>query len=167
MAESRRRRARMSMGRDRLSTHDSTHALAPTAPPSAFSAHTGDIPVHDGRIPHRRIVGHMNTTKITNRLSPVAAILLGSAIAVVPITAHASVQSGTAPAFSILRSGPDIAISASGNLRQAIEADRAPAVVADVSGPTLRQQIEGDRGADVSPRTADPTVRQLVEADRG
>jgi hypothetical protein len=130
----------------------------------------------------------MNTTKITNRLSPVAAILLGSAIAVVPITAHASVQSGTAPAFSILRSGPDIAISATGNLRQAIEADRAPAVVADVSGPTLRQQMEADRApavaadvsgptlrqqmeadraADVSPRTAAPTVRQLVEADRG
>jgi hypothetical protein len=137
----------------------------------------------------------MNTTTITNRLGPAAALLIGSALALAPIAAHAS-ETVAAPATLLVPSGPDIALSAPDNLRQAIEADREAVVVQDAAGPTLRQRIEadraaevptgtttpaptgrsaptlrqlieGDRVADVSAGTAAPTLRQLIEADRG
>jgi len=132
---------------------------------------TACIPVERNRIPHQRIVVDMNTTTITNRLGPAAALLIGSALALAPIAAHSS-ETVAAPAILIVPSGPDIALSAADNLRQAIEADREAAVVQDAAGPTLRQRIEADRAAEVATtppaptgRSA-PTLRQLIEADR-
>ena len=92
-------------------------------------------------IPLRRIVVHMNTTRNTRPIA--AAILLGSVLALTPLTAHAS-QTGTAA--TMIPTGPDIALSATANLRQAIHADRAQ---------------------ELSPRSAEKTLRQLIEEDRG
>jgi hypothetical protein len=109
----------------------------------------------------------MNTTTIINRPGRVVAILLGSTLlALAPITTHASIHAGAAPSAGYLPSGPDIAISAIGNLRQAIEADRGPAIVPEAPGPTLRQQIEADRAVEVPGDISAPTLRQLIESDR-
>ena len=103
----------------------------------------------------------MNRTKNT-RPTAAAAILLGSVLALTPVGAQAS-QTGTAA--TMIPTGPDIAISATDNLRQRIEADRAQEVSPRSADKTLRQLMEGDRASDVSPRTADKTLRQLMEED--
>ena len=85
----------------------------------------------------------MNTTKNTRSAGAAAAILLGCVLALTPITAHAS-QTGNAA--TMMPNGPDIALSATANLRQALHADRAQ---------------------EQSPRSVDKTLRQLIEEDRG
>lgn len=103
----------------------------------------------------------MNTTKKTRPTA--AAILLGSVLALTPVAAHAS-QTGTAA--TMMPTGPQIALSATDNLRQLIEADRAQEVSPRSADKTLRQLIEEDRASEVSPITADKTLRQLMEEDR-
>ena len=103
----------------------------------------------------------MNTTKNT-RPTAAAAILLGSVLALTPVAAHAS-QTGTAA--TMMPTGPQIALSATDNLRQLIEADRAQEVSPRSADKTLRQLMEEDRASEVSPITADKTLRQLMEED--
>jgi hypothetical protein len=102
----------------------------------------------------------MNTTHLTRRTGPVVAILVGTALAVASVpVAHSS------EFRQFLRTGPDIALTAmSGNLRQAVEADRGRAPSsAGPSIPNLRQAIEADSGQAAAPT---PNLRQAVEADR-
>jgi len=103
----------------------------------------------------------MNTTK-NPRSAAAAAILLGSVLALTPVAAHAS-QTGTAT--TMMPNGPDIALSATDNLRQLIEADRMQEVSPRSADKTLRQLMEEDRASEASPRTADKTLRQLMEED--
>ena len=108
----------------------------------------------------------MNTTKNTHRLGTASAILLGFALAVAPASALAS-QTGATPV--IVPTGPDIVLAATENLRQLIEADRAPEVPPRPAAKTLRQLMEEDRAPEVAPvpaRPADKTLRQLMEEDR-
>ena len=133
----------------------------------------------------------MDTTKNTHRVGSAAAILIGSAIALVPVTASASETAATL----FVPNGPDIAISAVDNLRQAIEADRGTAA-STLDGGTDRPASSADRGGSrrsgaelgarpprgpassarrsgsavvLSPQPApdrrDVTLRQLIEAD--
>ena len=109
----------------------------------------------------------MDTTKNTHRVGSAAAILIGSAIALVPVTASASQTSATLA----VPNGPDIAISAVDNLRQAIEADRRTTAPTTTEARTvpLRQLIEADRAAQVPSPARDlreVPLRQLVEADQ-
>jgi hypothetical protein len=104
----------------------------------------------------------MNTTKNT-RSAAAAAILLGSVLVLTPFTAHAS-QTGTAT--TMMPTGPDIALSATDNLRQLMEADRAQEVSPITADKTLRQLIEEDRAPEVVPSSAEKTLRQLMEEDR-
>ena len=108
----------------------------------------------------------MDTTKNTHRVGSAAAILIGSAIALVPDTASASQTAATLA----VPNGPDIAISAADNLRQVIEADRGTTATTSTEARTvlLRQLIEADRGTTAPTPTEARTVplRQLIEADR-
>lgn len=109
----------------------------------------------------------MDTTKNTHRVGSAAAILIGSAIALVPVTASASQTAATLA----VPNGPDIAISAADNLRQAIEADRGTTAPTSTEARTvpLRQLIEADRAAQVpssAPDLREIPLRQLIEADR-
>jgi hypothetical protein len=108
----------------------------------------------------------MNTTKNTRRTGATTAIALGFALALAPITAHAS-QAGAA--VTMLPTGPDIAFAAPDNLRQAIEADRVAEESAGTAAPTLRQLMEADHHAEPVAEepadTAPPTLRQMMEAD--
>ncbi|GAA1818013.1 hypothetical protein GCM10009749_30200 [Agromyces neolithicus] len=105
----------------------------------------------------------MNTTKHTRPTGAATAILLGFAIAVTPVTAHAT-QAGATPAM--VPTGPDIVLAATENLRQLVEADRVPAVLVRPADKTLRQLVEADRVPAVLVRPADKTLRQLMEEDR-
>ena len=105
----------------------------------------------------------MNTTKNTRSAGAAAAILLGCVLALTPITAHAS-QTGNAA--TMMPNGPDIALSATDNLRQLIEADRPQELSPRSADKTLRQLIEEDRAPEVVSSSAEKTLRQLMEEDR-
>ncbi len=104
----------------------------------------------------------MNTTKNTRSAGVAAAILLGSVLALTPVTAHAS-QTGTAA--TMMPTGPDIALSATDNLRQLMEADRAQEPSPRSADKTLRQLMEEDRAPELVSPPADKTLRQLMEEE--
>ncbi len=104
----------------------------------------------------------MNTTKNTRSAGAAAAIILGFVVALTPVASHAS---QTSTAATMLPTGPDIALSARDNLRQAIEADRVAEEPAGTAAPPLRQVMEADRVAEEPVETAPPTLRQLMEDD--
>lgn len=99
----------------------------------------------------------MDTTTISRAFGQAAAILVGSAIALAPIAAHAS-PAGTLQAVEAIArapaggsdprqqvpTGPDIANSARVALREAVEAHRS-AIAPGTVAPTRRQLIEADR----------------------
>ena len=130
----------------------------------------------------------MNTTSRTRRVGPATAIILGCALAVTPITAHAGetdvsqrnvgsvrfVPSDSDPrsrhvvrraASADARLAP---FAARGNLRQQLEADRGQTAT-DVL-PNLRQRIEDDRSPEpvppprVVPNDTDPREHREVRA---
>lgn len=124
----------------------------------------------------------MNTTSRTSRIGPTTAILLGCALAITPITAHAGETDASQRDVGSVRFVPNDAdprgrhvvresastdtglapFAARRNLRQQLEADRsrtAPDVL-----PNLRQQVEVDRG-DAIPDIR-PNLRQRIEDDR-
>ena len=96
----------------------------------------------------------MTTTSRTSRIAPAAALLLGCALAVTPITASAGETDASQQHVGSVRSVP--------NLRQQLEADRGK--VPSAPRPNLRQQMEADGGA--APSGPRPDLRQRIQGDR-
>ena len=105
----------------------------------------------------------MDTTKNTHRAGTASAILLGSFLALTPVAAHAS-QTGTAE--TMIPTGPDIELSATENLRQPIQGDRAKVAPPRSADKTLRQVMEEERRPGAALRPADTQSPQLTEEDR-
>ena len=106
----------------------------------------------------------MNITSRTRRIGPTTAVLLGCALAITPITAHAGETDASQRDVGSVRLVPNDADPRGRHVvRQAASADTGFAPFA--TRGNLRQQLEADRG-----RTAPdvlPNLRQQVEADRG
>lgn len=124
----------------------------------------------------------MNTTPRTRRIGPTAAILLGCALAITPITAQAGETGASQREVSSIRLVPNDAdprgrhlvrqaasadtgiapFAARGNLRQQLEADAGQTATGVL--PNLRQQLEADGGE--TPSARQPNLRQRIEDDR-
>ena len=121
----------------------------------------------------------MDTAQRTHRTGLTLALLLGGALAVAPLTAHATVSSetGVAPQPNLrqlIEADREAPVQGGRgerpprNLRQLVEADRPPeSFELPVVRPdgNLRQLIEADRRAAPIPDVR-PNLRQLIEADR-
>lgn len=124
----------------------------------------------------------MNTTTRTSRIGPAAAILLGCALAITPITAQAGETDASQRDVGSVRFVPNDAdprgrhlvrqaappetglapFAARGNLRQQLEADAGQTATGIL--PNLRQQLEAD-GAETQ-SNPEPNLRQRIEDDR-
>ncbi|GAA1061060.1 hypothetical protein [Agromyces bracchium] len=126
----------------------------------------------------------MNTASRTRRIGPATAILLGCALAITPITAHAGETDASPRDVDNVRFVPsdsdprghhvvrqvvpaDSGITsptAPRNLRQQLEADRGTVPsIPSVPRSNLRQQLEADGGS--APSRPRPTLRQQIEDD--
>jgi hypothetical protein len=124
----------------------------------------------------------VNTTTRSSRIGPAAAIILGCALAITPITAHAGETDATQRDVGSIRLVPNDAdprgrhvvrgaasadtglapFAARGNLGQQLEADAGQTATGIL--PILRQHVEADRG-DAVPDIR-PNLRQRIEDGR-
>jgi hypothetical protein len=105
----------------------------------------------------------MNTDTFTHRIGHGAAILIGFAIVLSPVTVHASETGVTATDLQARFVSSDLDPRGRHVARQLVPT--GPDITDDSSGPTLRQLMEADRG-EASRGSSAPTLRQLMEADR-
>lgn len=105
----------------------------------------------------------MNTTSRTRRIGPTTAALLGCALAITPITAHAGETDASQRDIGSVRLVPNDADPRGRHVvREVASADTGQTAIGVL--PNLRQQVEADRGDTVP--DIPPNRRQRIEDDR-